>query len=127
MSVELDPFDLDAAGLRRAMTDLRAFTEALAARLQGALPDRVGVERRRDGLLATTRHVHQITVRGEGAEYRLLSDKGRLTATKAKTVRGVVISTTELPAPQWLAEVRAEVSARAGAMGEASDVLHDFL
>lgn len=127
MSVELDPFDLDAAGLRRAQTDLKAFMEALAARLEGALPDRTVVERRRDGLLSAARHVHEIAVKGERAEYRLRFDKGQLTATRAKTVRGVVISTTEEPVPQWLGEVRAEVAALAGAMGAASDTLHDFL
>ncbi len=127
MTVELDPFDLDAAGIRRALTDLRAFMEALAARLQGALPDRVTVDRRRDGLLSRSSHVHEIILRGDGTEYRLRFDKGTLTATKAKAVRGVVISTNEEPVPQWLGEVRAEVAAVAGAMGSASDVLHDFL
>jgi hypothetical protein len=127
MSVEIDPFDLDAAGLRRAESDLRAFMEALAVRLEGALPDRVSVERRRDGLLSASRHVHQITVRGDGGEYRLSFDKGRLAATKAKTVRGVVISTKPQTTPEWLAEVRAEVATLAGEMGAASDVLHDFL
>ena len=127
MSIEPDPFDLDAAGIRRAQTDLKAFMEALAVRLQGALPERVSVARRRDGLLARTRHVHEIVVRGDAGEYRLRSDKGQLAATRAKTVRGVVIGTTDLPVPQWLAEVRAEVAALAGAMGSASDVLHDFL
>jgi hypothetical protein len=127
MSLDIDPFDLDAAGLRRAETDLRAFMEALAVRLQGALPERVGVGRKRDGLLSATRHVHEIVVRGDQGEYRLRFDKGQLSATRAKTVRGVVISTTPQTVPQWLAEVRAEVAALAGEMGAASDVLHDFL
>lgn len=127
MSVELDPFDLDAAGLRRAQTDLRAFSDALAVRLEGALPDRVNVERRRDGLLARSSHVHEIIVRGDQGEYRLHFDKGRLTASRAKTVRGVVISTTELPLDRWLVEVRGEVATLAGAMTSASDALHDFL
>ena len=127
MSLEPDPFDLDAAGIRRAQTDLRAFMEALAVRLQGALPERATVERRRDGLLARSSHVHEIVVRGDGGEYRLRFDKGQLTASRAKTVRGVVISTSELTVPEWMADVRAEVAALAGAMGSASDVLHDFL
>lgn len=127
MSPELDPFDLDAAGIRRAQTDLKAFMEALAVRLQGALPERVSVERKRDGLLARTSHVHEIAVRGDGGEYRLRFDKAQLSASRAKAVRGVVIGTTELTVPQWLAEVRAEVATLAGAMGSASDTLHDFL
>ncbi len=127
MSVELDPFDLDAAGIRRALSDLRAFMEALALRLQGALPDRVTVDRRRDGLLSRGSHVHEIALRGDGAEYRLRFDKGTLTATRAKAVRGVVISTSEEPVAQWLGEVRAEVASLAATMGDAGDVLDDFL
>ena len=127
MRGELEPFDHDAAGVRRAQTDLKAFMEALAARLEGALPERVSGERRRDGLLSATRHVHEISFRGEGAEHRLRFDKGRLTATRAKTVRGVVISTVEQGVPEWLGEVRAEVAALAGSMGSASDTLQGFL
>lgn len=127
MSAEPDAFDLDAAGIRRAQGDLRAFMEALAVRLQTALPGRVSVERRRDGLLSRTSHVHEIGVRTDGANYRLVFDHGQLTTTKAKLVRGVAISTTSPPFPQWLAEVRAEVQALAGSLGSASDTLSEFL
>jgi hypothetical protein len=127
MSVEIDPFDLDAAGLRRAQTDLRAFSDALAVRLEGALPGSVAVERRRDGLLARTSHVYEIVVRGDQGEYRVRFDKAHLTATRAKTVRGVVIGTSELTLEQWLSEVRSEVARLAGSMTSASDALHDFL
>ena len=127
MSVDIDPFDLDAAGVRRAQGDLRAFMEALAVRLEGALPSRVAVERRRDGLLSSGRHVHEITFRADGGQYRATFDKGELTARKCKTVRGVVISNTDLPFPQWLDEVRAEVQSLAGTLGAASDTLGGFL
>ena len=127
MSVDIDPFDLDAAGVRRSQGDLRAFMEALAVRLEGALPSRVSVERRRDGLLASTRHVHEITFNGDGAQYRATFEKGQLTARKCKTVRGVVISNTNLPFPQWLDEVRAEVRSLAGALSAASETLDGFL
>ena len=71
--------------------------------------------------------MREIVFRGDGAEFRLLFDKGQLRATRAKTVRGVVISTAEPAFPQWLAGVRSEVQALAGAMGAASETMGGFL
>ena len=122
-----DQFDLDAALLRRSETELRAFMEALAVRLEGALPGRVAVERRRDGLLSKTSHVAKLTVRTDRAVYELTCDRGRMDATRAKLVRGVVISSAPITPKDWLADVRTEVQALAEKAGEASDLLHGFL
>jgi len=127
MSAQPDEFDLEAAVLRRSQVDLRAFMEALAVRLEGALPQQVSVERRRDGLLSKTSHVAGIEVRTEKAIYTLTLLKGVLTATRAKVVRDVVISTSSVTAAVWLGEVRAEVSSLAQQSGDAADILHDFL
>ena len=127
MSVEPDQFDLDAAVLRRSETDLRAFMEALAVRLDGALPGRVSVERRRDGILSKTSHVTRITLRTDRAVYDLEHGKSGLKSTRAKLVRGVVISSSAVTARDWLTDVRAEVQALAEAAGSAGDVLHGFL
>ncbi len=113
--------------LRRSEGDLKAFMEALAVRLEGALPGRVSVERRRDGLFSKTSHVAKITVRDDRAVYALEHQSGRLAATRAKLVRGVMISSSVISAQDWLAEVRAEVQALAEAAGSAGDVLHGFL
>jgi hypothetical protein len=127
MSQGPDEFDLDAAVLRRSQVDIRAFMEALAVRLEGALPGRVTVERRRDGLLSKTSHVAKITVVGEKATYVISNDKAGLSASRAKTVRGVTISSSIVPVPEWLNLLRAEVRTLAEEHGEASDVLHGFL
>ena len=127
MSLEPDQFDLDAAVLRRSETDLRAFMEALAVRLEGALPGRVSVERRRDGILSRTSHVARITLRTDRAVYDLEHGKGGLKCTRAKLVRGVVISSSAMTARDWLTDVRTEVQVLAEAAGSAGDVLHDFL
>jgi len=127
MSAQPDEFDLEAAVLRRSQVDLRAFMEALAVRLEGALPQQVSVERRRDGLLSKTSHVANIEMRTEKAIYTLRLLKGVLTAMRAKVVRGVVISTSSVTAAVWLGEVRAEVSSLAQQSGDAADILHDFL
>lgn len=123
----VDDFDLDAAWIRRAQGDLRSFMEAFGARMQGALADRTTVERKRDGLLSKTSHVREVSFRGETALYKLAFEKGQLRATRAKLVRGVVISTAELALPEWLAEVRREVQTLAGSLGGASDTLAGFL
>jgi hypothetical protein len=122
-----DSFDLDAAWMRRAQSDLRGFMDALAVRMESALPGRVDVERKRDGLLSKTTHVRAIAIDGDGARYTLVFDKGRLQARRAKIVRGVVIGTAELPIEQWLTEVRGGVEGLAGSLGGASDIIKDFL
>lgn len=127
MSAAPDDFDMNAAWLRRSETDLRAFMEAFAVRLEGALPRRVTVERKRDGLLSKTSHVVGVKIQGERAIYQISFHKGEISASRAKLVRGVVISTATVPVPHWLGEVSAEVQALADQAGAAGDVLHDFL
>jgi hypothetical protein len=123
----LDDFDLDAAVLRRSETDLQAFMEALAVRLEGALPGRVRVDRRKDGLFAKTSHVSKISFEGEKAVYELAFGRTGLVASRAKLVRGVVINSSTIDPAQWLGEVRHEVAALAGQASAAGDTLHDFL
>lgn len=122
-----DQFDLNGALLRRSESELRAFMEALAVRLEGALPGRVRVKRRRDGLLSGARHVFEIVVEGERATYALSVAKSGLTATRAKLVRGVNISSASVPVPEWLADLNAELSALADQAGASTDALHGFL
>jgi hypothetical protein len=122
-----DEFDLDAAWLRRSENDQRAFLEALAARLEGAMPGRVTVERHKDGLFGKTAHVRRITVQGERAGYELAFGRGQLSATRSKVVRGVVISSAPVKVSEWLAGVREEVHALADQAIAANDVLQGFL
>src|SRR5437763_869041 len=57
-----DPgFELVAASLRADATDLAAFVEALAVKLEGALPDSVRVERR-GGLFSREKRVRRLSV-----------------------------------------------------------------
>ncbi len=127
MSADLDDFDLLAAQLRRSQTDMGAFMEAFAARLEGALPGKVKVERRSNGLFSNASHVSRVVIDTDRAVYDLSMAKGAVIASRAKVVRGVRLSSTSLPVVAWLAEVRAAVEAYAEAQGAASDGLHDFL
>jgi hypothetical protein len=127
VSADLDDFDMLAAQLRRSQTDLGAFMEAFAARMEGALPGKVKVERRSNGLFSNASHVARVAIDADRAVYDLSMVKGTVVASRAKVVRGVRLSSTDLPVGAWLAEVRAAVEAHAQAQDAASDGLHDFL
>jgi hypothetical protein len=127
LSAGPDEFDLNGAILRRSETELRAFMEALAVRLEGALPGRVQVERRREGLLSPTRRVAAIAVNCDRAVYELRLARSALKATRVKQVRGVRLSSADVAVPEWLAEVSEELKALAEQAGSSSDALHGFL
>ena len=123
----LDDFDLNAAVLRHSERDMRAFMAALAVRLETALPGRVTVDRKRDGFFSSTSHVAVIKVEHPEARFALTFGKAGLSATRARLVHGVAISTSPLPVPQWLSELNQAVAALADNSAVAGDVLHGFL
>ena len=127
MSVEIDPFDLNAAILRKNERDMRAFLSALAVRLEGALPGRVMVERKRDGFLSSSTHVVRIELPTDDALYAITLDRAGVKTLRAKVVRGVTISNVPIPAGVWMDEVRAAVARLSGAPDDASAAIAKFL
>lgn len=127
LSDEPSPFAFAAGDLRRSQVEVRTYVEALAHKLEQALPDRTEVERRRDGLFGKTQQVAKLTFCGDRGVYELTLGKAQVSTRKAKVVRGVSISSSELAPPQWLAELGAEVRELAQRTGAASDALLDFL
>lgn len=120
-------FDLGMAWYRKAQGDLRAFMEAFAARMDGAVPGRVKIERRRDRLFSRTTHVVKVTISGEANAYVLGLDDGHLSAERAKSVRGVILKSEKMDFPEWLAALNADLLRLAEHAGSAQSVLHDFL
>lgn len=120
-------FDLSMAWYRRAQGDLRAFIEAFAARMDGALPGRVKIERRRDGLFSRTSHVVKVTIAGDLNAYTLALDDNRLSAWRTKSVRGVTLKSEPMDFPEWLAVLNADLQLLAEQASAAHNVLHDFL
>ena len=120
-------FDLSMAWYRKAQGDLRAFMEAFATRMDGALPGRVKVERRRDGLFSRTSHVVRVTIASDPDVYILSLDDNRLSAQRAKAVRGVTLKSEAMDFPEWLAALSADLQRLADRTGAAQTVLHDFL
>jgi hypothetical protein len=120
-------FDLSMAWYRKAQGDLRAFIEAFATRMNGALPGRVRIERRRDGLFSRTSHVVKVTIASDPEIYILSLDDNRLSAQRAKAVRGVTLKSEAMDFPEWLAALNADLQLLAERTGAAHTVLHDFL
>ena len=127
MNQGIDPFDLDAAILRKSEADLRTFMSALAVRLETALPSRVTVDRKRDGLFSSTTHVVKIEVTTDTAAYTISLDRSGVRTGRAKVVRGVTISSALIPAMEWMHDVKAAVKHLSSSAGDASDVIGDFL
>ncbi|MGI3904083.1 MAG: hypothetical protein ACRYGP_23295 [Janthinobacterium lividum] len=127
MDAETPGFDLAAAWSRRAGTDIRAFAEALATRLEAALPGRVAIERRRDGLFSATSHVSRLAVSFDGCLFTLAMEHGHWAAKRAKVVRGVTIGSEDVSVPAWLDDLVRRTQALGEGAGAAHAALQDFL
>lgn len=110
-----DPgFDLVAANLRADTTDLVAFVEALAVKLEGALPGDVAVERSGGGLLGRgQRQVRRIAVTMEGGRYDLERDGSQIQTSRCNEVRGIVIKSERLGLDEWIDALSHELADRA--------------
>lgn len=124
---EINSFDLHAAWVRRAQTDLKAFLEALAARLEGALPGRVEIERKRDSLLSSHHHVVGLVIKTDNGRYLLDAKTPDIRTSRQHEVRGVVVRTDTLPLAEWISTLESDLKRMSGNLAGASGVLHDFL
>ena len=123
MAPEQD-FDLLAASLRADATDLRAFVEALAAKLEGAFPDRTQVERK--GLLGPKR-VRRVAVRVGDDEFELEHDDGALSTRRRSVVRGIALKNEELELDRWIDELSRCLVDAAGASERGREALERLL
>jgi hypothetical protein len=111
---ELDElsFDLLAASLRADAGDIGAQVEALAVKLEGALPGQCRVERA-GGLFAKRKRVRRIAVDLGDERFQLEHDDGRVETRRARIVRGIVLKTEELGLDGWIDALSAELSEQA--------------
>ena len=104
-----DSFDLDAAGLRADGTDVGAYVEALARKLEDALPAETTVRRRSKGLLSREKVVETLEVAVGEHRYALRRAGSGVEATRAKEVRGVVIKREPLELDAWVDALTAQL------------------
>jgi hypothetical protein len=110
-----EPPDLDlvAAALRADGADTAMFVEALAGKLEEALPQQVSVERK-GGLFGGRKRVRRIVVDLEGHLYELDVDGAAPVGRRRNVVRGVALKTEQLGVDAWIAAISAELVELAG-------------
>ena len=104
--------DLVAASLRADAGDMRAFVEALAVKLEEALPGGVSVDRRRDGMFGPKR-VRRIAVEAPGRRLELRAERGSVQTGCARLSGGIVLKTEEMSTDEWLRALGETLAAQA--------------
>jgi hypothetical protein len=104
--------DLLAASLRADASDTAAFLEALAARLEAALPGQVEAQRK-GGLLGGGQRVRRIVVRLGDAHYEIEHDGRAVVARRRTVVRGIALKSEELGVDAWIEALSADLLALA--------------
>jgi hypothetical protein len=94
--------DLLAASLRADTSDVTAFVESLASKLEEAVPGRARVERRRNGMFGP-KAVRRITVDLGDRRLDLRYDGGAVQTTCSKLSGGIVLKSEAFEADAWLA------------------------
>ncbi len=91
--------EMVTASLRADSSDLGAFVEALAVKLEEALPNGVRVER---GGLLRSKQVRRISVDAGDDRLELRRDGARIDTTYARMSGGIVLKNQRLDTDQWL-------------------------
>jgi hypothetical protein len=122
-----DVFDLAAAGLRGDGAELRISVEALASKLEQALPNQARVERH-GGLLSRGRgRVRAIRVELGANAYLLGVEHGRLEGFRERRVGGISIKREPLAPDEWVAALTADLEDEAQRSSHARAALEELL
>jgi hypothetical protein len=111
--VEERHLDLLAASLRADTSDTRALMEALAAKLEEALPGETVVARKAAGLLSRHKRVERITVTLDQDTFTVSIAGESAKAARSKTVGGIAIRNEPLPLDDWLSSLTAALEDQA--------------
>jgi len=116
VSSDVGPGSLDllAASLRADLSDLNAFFETLAAKLEEALPGNVRVSRARTRVLGP-KLVGKIVVEAGGERLELARGQGeRVQALRGRLSGGIVIKSEPLEIDQWIDALTRVLAVEAG-------------
>jgi hypothetical protein len=104
--------DLLAASLRADSSDLSAFVESLAAKLEEAIPGRVRVDRRRSGMFGP-KSVQSVSVDLGDRRLELRREGGAVQSRCARLSGGIVLKNEMLETDAWLAALSEALAAEA--------------
>jgi hypothetical protein len=108
------PLDIDllTASLRADASDLGAFVEALAVKLEDAAPDRVQVDRRKKGMFGP-KLVRRIALDAGDRRLELLCENGTIDTRASRLSGGIVLKNDALAVDAWLTAVGEALAAEA--------------
>jgi hypothetical protein len=115
VATEGAPLDIDllAASLRADSSDVGAFVESLAVKLEDVLPGRVNVQRGRRGMFGP-KVVRRIAVEASSERLELTVGEGDAIETKrCRLSGGIVLKTEAIDTEAWLRAVGEALAAEA--------------
>jgi hypothetical protein len=114
MAEQDTPLDIDllTASLRADASDLGAFVEALAVKLEDAAPERVQVDRRREGMFGRKR-VRRIALDAGDRRLELRCENGAIDTRSSRLSGGIVLKNDALDVDAWLSAVGEALAAEA--------------
>jgi len=104
--------DLLAASLRADSSDLTAFVESLASKLEETVPGRVRVDRRRSGMFGP-KAVRGVAVDLGDRRLELRTERGAVQTRCARLSGGIVLKNEVLETDEWLAALGDALAAEA--------------
>ncbi len=104
--------DLLAASLRADSSDLSAFVESLASKLEDAVPGRVRVDRRRSGMFGP-KAVRSVAVDLGDRRLELRAEGGAVQTRCSRLSGGIVLKNEVLETDEWLAALSEALAAEA--------------
>jgi hypothetical protein len=119
-------FDVLAASLRQDTRDLAVFSEVLAKKLEEAVPGYVRVDRQ-GGLFQKNPAVRRISVTLDPWQYVLENQRGRVSTSRVKMVRGVAIKTDLMEVHPWIDALSLDLVQAASHEAQARETLERFL
>jgi hypothetical protein len=119
-------FDMQAAWLRRFKSDAESNLTAFALRLKEALPELVTIHEVR-GLFSRSAKTKGVSVELGEKRYNLEIDGGRLKASVAMVVHGVVLNTKSVDPADWFARLAEETKKASEHAQALSGSLNDFM
>jgi len=123
-----ETFDLAAAGLRADGADLRIGLEALASKLEQALPGAARVQRSGGGLLGRgERRVREVRVDLGEARYELRFEGAALSGSRERVSGGISIKRETLDPGAWLAALTEDLRAQSQRSAQARTALEGLL
>jgi hypothetical protein len=111
-SSETPDLDLVAAALRADLSDIAAFVEGLATRLELALPGLAQVKRSKSGFRGP-KLVSEIVVEAGDERLQLKRDGGQIQTSRCRVSGGITIKTEAIDVDTWLAALSTAVAHQA--------------